>query len=109
VQVAAGATTVRGDAVLIRLAVLALIENARASFPTKVRPHFVAVRDGGAVKIRVASGLPSSPEEDLQARFAGPNLRLAFAQRIAQLHGGRLGREMDRANVVWATLTVPVA
>jgi hypothetical protein len=108
VQVAAGATTVRGDAVLVRLAVLALIENARAS-SSKARPQFVAVRDGGAVKIRVASGLPSSPEDELQARFAGPNLRLAFAQRIAQLHGGRLGREMDRANVVWATLTVPVA
>ncbi len=104
VQVAEGLSRVWGDPVLVRMAVLALLEHARAENAGHGR-LFVAP-EGGGTKLRV--GLGSAATEDTHSlRFAGPNMRLAFVQKVAQLHGGHLGTEVDSAGQLWATLELP--
>jgi hypothetical protein len=105
VHVGPGVSTVTGDAVLVRLAVLALLEHARAS--NGGPPRLVAMADSGRVKMRVSLGPVPSSEASVGERFAGPNLRLAFVQKVAQLHGGLLSTELDQGGALWATLSLP--
>ncbi len=97
VAVGPGVSTVVGDATLLRLGLKALVDHARgpaggaAAAPVDVK----AVVDG--VRFRVTVSTPAPPSA------TGPGL--AFARRIAELHGGTLtveGEGSGRYSIVLA-------
>jgi mutual gliding-motility protein MglA len=100
-QVGPGAGTVMGDAVLIRLALLALLDDVRAD--ANGRPRLVVLAEGGRVKLRVAS---TAPPEAGGARQSAANLRMAFVQKVARLHGGHVAQETDGNGTTWTTLSL---
>ncbi len=103
VQIQPGAASVMGDAVLLRLALLALLERARTSDHDKL--ELVAVPEGGRVKVRLG-GLRPAGESRASPKSDGPDVRQAFVRRIAELHHGALGSEVDGDSRPWTTLTL---
>jgi signal recognition particle receptor subunit beta len=100
-EVGPGARSVIGDAVLIRLALLALLDEARGEGQGPAR--LVTLAEGGRVKLRVASG---APPEQSGSRQAAANLRMAFVQKVARLHGGHVAQETDGNGTTWTTLSL---
>jgi signal recognition particle receptor subunit beta len=100
-QVGPGAGAVLGDAVLIRLALLALLDEARDE--SGGQPRMVAVAEGGRVKLRVASAAPADAGG---SRQSAANLRMAFVQKVARLHGGHVTQETDGSGAAWTTLSL---
>ncbi|HEX6739082.1 MAG TPA: hypothetical protein VF310_12455 [Vicinamibacteria bacterium] len=102
-----GQGNVAGDAALLRLAVGALIEHVEAAgassleLRTRLEPGRVKIQVRGAA---AGAAAPGTPEQ------AGLNqLRLALAQRIAELHGGMVGQESADDGPPWTTLVLPPA
>jgi signal recognition particle receptor subunit beta len=105
VQIDPAAETVRGDAVLLRLAVNALLAHVRTS--DKETMTIVASADRGQVQLRLGGvPAPDSRRAELQRSLSGPDVRLAFVQRIAQLHGGTLRLEVDGQLRLWTILVL---
>ena len=103
-----GDVTVAGDVALLRLAVATLIEHAQALGPDSLELR--TRLDAGRVKIQVrptgnaGHASAQSPEE-----VGLGQLRLAFVQRIAELHGGLVGQESGEDGHNWTTLILPPA
>lgn len=90
---------VLGDPVLIRLGILTLLEYLRevgGSGPLLLR----ACSEGGLVKLRLAHGRARLPEAAPSA-----DLRLALAQRIAEINSGHLLTDSD-AERSYLTMTL---
>jgi mutual gliding-motility protein MglA len=100
-QIGPGAGAVIGDAVLIRLALLALLDDARDD--GNGNPRLVTVAEGGRIKLRLVS---SAPLELGAARQSAANLRMAFVQKVARLHGGHVAQETDDNGMTWTTLSL---
>jgi mutual gliding-motility protein MglA len=104
-----GDVTVAGDVALLRLAVATLIEHAQALGPDSLELR--TRLDGGRVKIQVRAATESAGHSSaLSPEEAGlGQLRLAFVQRIAELHGGLVGQESGEDGRAWTTLILPPA
>jgi hypothetical protein len=89
IDMAPGVGSVSGDAVLLRLALASLLDQARSSgdhLPLEVR----AVSEGGRVSISV-SGEGLSPSSGR----APSDMDLTLVRRIAELHGGSFTQEVQ--------------
>lgn len=97
---AASALTVQGDAVLLRLMLRNLLENASRYSPEKGEIHVTLTGKEGGTLLSVADSGPGIKKEYLQQitepfrrmdqRYGGSGLGLNIVQRIVQLHHGRL-------------------
>jgi signal transduction histidine kinase len=96
-----GASTVTGDAVLLRLALRALVDQARLGEPEGSALEIQARAEAGQVRISVTDreGEASEGFPLEQARPALPRNEesLALVRRIAELHGGSLTLERGGA------------
>ncbi|MGH9884433.1 MAG: hypothetical protein ACREBE_02825 [bacterium] len=105
VQVEPAAETVKGDAVLLRLAVNALLAHVRTS--DKETLNIGATADREQVHLRLGGvPAPDSRRVELARSLSGPDVRIAFVQRIAQLHGGTLRIEVDSQLRLWTILSL---
>lgn len=84
VDVGADADTVAGDPALLRIALRALIDEARSACAPGTPLRLEARRDAGRVRVSVP-GAPTTPSE----------AQLVLVRRIAQLHGGSFATESD--------------
>jgi signal transduction histidine kinase len=97
-----GASSVTGDAVLLRLALRALVDQARLGEPEGSALEIQARAEAGQVRISVTDREGEASEGfplEQQARPALPRNEesLALVRRIAELHGGSLTLESGGA------------
>jgi signal recognition particle receptor subunit beta len=89
--------SVAGDPTVLRLGLIALLA---ASGGRRVEARL----EGGQVKFRVG---PSAPERAAAtAEEFPPSVQLSLAQRVAELHGGSVSREVDDL-ATWLTFSLP--
>jgi signal transduction histidine kinase len=102
VQVAAGAEAVWGDAALVRLALRALVEEAKAGGPGGTLEIRATAATGRVLlSVGVTGGASSS------APAKGPGLGLGVVRRIAELHGGTFTTESIPGAEDWLVLALP--
>jgi signal transduction histidine kinase len=94
VQVGPGVGAVSGDLILLRLALASLLDAARSA-GVQDALSIRAVADGGRLRLSVTA-----------VRRAA-DAALAFARRIAELHGGGLSVETETTGGTRYTLTLP--
>ncbi|VEB95252.1 Sensor protein BasS [Cedecea lapagei] len=97
---AASSLTVQGDAVLLRLMLRNLLENASRYSPDKGEIHVALKEREGGTLLSVADSGPgikaeylrhaTEPFRRMDQRYGGSGLGLNIVQRIVQLHHGRL-------------------
>jgi hypothetical protein len=114
VTVEPGAGVVLGDALLLRLALLALRDHARDSDGEPGTPVAVRVAlDGGRVALSVGHETRMTPDLTIPPRGPSPSgkddLRMALVYRIVELHGGTFSTSRDASLRTWFTLTLPPA
>lgn len=96
--------TIRGDPVLIAVAVRNLVENALRHTPLGTRVEVAITREGNDAVLCVEDdgpGIPADERDAVLRRFGrgseagaeGSGLGLSIVQRIAALHGGRFTLE----------------
>ena len=113
--VSSAPTVVRGDPLLVRLAIRNLLDNARR--------HGVTADGSITVTVRVAAGVvtvsdrgPGLPDELIEKgieRFrseasGGTGLGLSIALRIAEIHGGSLRAERREGGGTAMVLSLPI-
>ncbi len=114
------AARVRGDAVLLERAILALIENALLHAGPSDIEVAVGVDDNGGAWVSVSDHGEAIPEEAtgriferfvrLHHETSGSGLGLAIVRRIAELHGGTLALTQSADPRIKAfTVRLPVA
>lgn len=108
-----GASAVSGDAVLLRLALRALVEQARMGRAPDVEGSSLEIRsraEAGQVRISVGdkegSPPPGSVLETPRSALRSNEESLALVRRIAELHGGSLTLESDGKAATRYTLTL---
>jgi GAF domain-containing protein len=108
-----GASAVTGDAVLLRLALRALVEQARQARPLEGEEPALEIRaraEAGQVRISVGNreGAPSEgfPLDPARAAARPNQDSLALVRRIAELHGGSLTLEGEGAAPTRYTITL---
>jgi signal transduction histidine kinase len=110
-QLGPGASTVTGDAVLLRLALRSLVDQARVAHALEgERLEIDARAEAGQVRISVGSR-EGAAEEGFPLEAGRPATRpneesLALVRRIAELHGGSLTLEGEGAAATRYTLTL---
>jgi hypothetical protein len=110
-QLGPGAATVTGDAVLLRLALRALVDQARVTRALEGEPLEIDARaEAGQVRISVGSregaaqqGFPLDPARPMGRQNEES---LALVRRIAELHGGSLALEGEGPVATRYTLTL---
>lgn len=89
IELAPGVGSVSGDAVLLRLALVALVDEARRLGGQQAPLEVRAVAEGGRVRISVSG--QAAPESGPAA--GAPDMGLTLVRRIAELHGGSFTQE----------------
>ena len=116
----AGAIMLRGDGVLLRQALVNLLDNALDFSPRGTAVEVRVSREGDAIRFEVADrgpGVPDYARERVFERFyslprpdggsRSSGLGLPFVAQVAELHGGRAElRERDGGGTV-AVLSLP--
>jgi signal recognition particle receptor subunit beta/GAF domain-containing protein len=107
-----GASTVSGDAVLLRLALRALVEQARLGRTPEAEVGGLEIRsraEAGRVRISVGDKEgtpPASAFEAPRSTLRSNEESLALVRRIAELHGGSLTLESEGKAATRYTLTL---
>jgi len=111
--------TVQGDAVLLRLMLRNLLENAARYSPTETTIEVrLAEQDGGTLVSVIDEGPGideahrqsiTEPFRRLDQRYGGSGLGLSIVQRIVQLHHGRLTLENGAQGGLIASCWLPSA
>ena len=111
--------TVQGDAVLLRLMLRNLLENAARYSPTGTTIEVrLAEQDGGTLVSVIDEGPGideahrqsiTEPFRRLDQRYGGSGLGLSIVQRIVQLHHGRLTLENGAQGGLLASCWLPSA
>jgi signal recognition particle receptor subunit beta len=104
-----GASAVSGDAVLLRLALRALVEQTRMGRPEGPGPEIRSRAEAGQVRISVGEREGANPAGALDAPRATSSASeesLALVRRIAELHGGSLTLEGEGGASTRYTLTL---
>ena len=115
VELSAAPTVVRGDPLLVRLAVRNLLDNAlvHGTAPGRAAAVTVSVGDGAVHVSDRGPGLPDDLLERGIERFrseavGGTGLGLSIALRIAEIHGGSLRAENREGGGTIISLSLPV-
>ncbi len=116
VEISTSPTVVRGDPLLVRLAIRNLLDNALRHGTTSESPSTITVNaaDGVVTISDRGPGLPDDLIEKGIDRFrseasGGTGLGLSIALRIAEIHGGSLRAEKRQGGGTVMSLSLPVA
>jgi hypothetical protein len=109
IQSSASGRATLGDRVLLRLALKALVDQARHGV-SEQRARLQLAAEAGRLRVRLSGSPPPAglPDVPLEGSVTTPGLALGFVRRVVELHGGELAADKSPGGPLY-TLNLPLA